>query len=85
MNVAWSYAVSVEDVVGDDIDLYWEASDWETGGLRSICSSKVNAGNHFGTSGLKLKACNTTHLPHLLSNSHFPNPLIHTHIAQNRT
>lgn len=45
MNVAWGYAMSVEDVVGDDINFYWEASDWEIGGLGSICSSKVNRGD----------------------------------------
>ena len=82
MDVAWGYAMPVEDVVRDNIDLYWEASDWVIGGLGSICLSKVNPGDYFG---FKLKARNTTHFPHLLSNSQSPSPLTHTHINQNRT
>lgn len=49
MYVARRYSMSVEDVVGNDIDFYREASNWEIGGLGSICSSGVNPSDHFAS------------------------------------
>ena len=47
MDVAWGYAMPVEDVVGDDVDLYREASDGEIGQLGCFCSSEVSPKDQF--------------------------------------
>ena len=77
MDIAWGYAMSVEDVVGDDINLDREASDWEIGGLRqTFCSPGVNRKDYFALE-MKAQRCDSPPPPALqltLSKSIAPHP-----------
>lgn len=54
MDIACGYAMSVEDVIGDGINLDREASDWEIGGLgQTFCSPGVSHKDHLA---LEMKA-----------------------------